>query len=72
MLLVAGTAVLWCEYPPRLALVGVEGVDGCIGSMLVGRSSGRVGFGRVLELVLYGLWVIAVPALDASIKLCTG
>ena len=28
VLLVAGTAVLWCEYPPRLALVGVEGVDG--------------------------------------------
>ena len=28
VLLVAGTAVLWCEYPPRLALVGVEGVGG--------------------------------------------
>ena len=32
----------------------------------------RMGFGRVLEVVLYGLWVVAVPALDASIKLCTG
>ena len=28
VLLVAWTAVLWCEYPPRLALVGVEGVGG--------------------------------------------
>ena len=32
----------------------------------------RVGFGGVLELVLYCLRVVAVPALDASIKLCTG
>ena len=31
-----------------------------------------VGFGWVLELVLYGLRVRAVPALDASGKLSTG
>jgi hypothetical protein len=40
--------------------------------MLVGRSSGWGSIGGVLELVLYGLRVVAVPALDASIKLCTG
>ena len=70
----AGTAVLWYEYPPRLVLVGVEGVDGLGGSMLVWRSSGwgSVGFGGVIELVLYGLRGFAVPSLDASVKLCTG
>ena len=31
-----------------------------------------VGFGWVLELVLYDLGVIAIPALDASVKLGAG
>ena len=40
--------------------------------MGVGREIIGVGLGWVLEVVWYGLRVLAVPALDAGIKLGTG
>ena len=40
--------------------------------MVGGREIIGVGLGWVLELVCYGLRVLAVPALDARVKLGTG